>query len=96
MLFRIYFIFTFLFLYAVGEENDDSLERFIKLTVGVSKATYLSFKNNKYLQNGRIMEKSPSNAVSSDIPEEEKAACNIGGWTAKSYESNETEVLCYV
>lgn len=80
----------------MGKKNDDSVERFIKLTVGLSKAAYLSLENNKYLQNGHIMEKSPHVASSSDIPEEEKAACSIGGWTAKSYESNETEVLCDV
>ncbi len=95
MLFRICFVLAYLSVFAVADTKDGSLERFIKLTFGVSKATYLPFENSRFLQNGQIIE-NPSYSASNDVPEDDRPACNIGGWTAKSFEVHETEVICYV
>ena len=93
MLFRISFLLAYLSVCVVADKKDGSLERFIKLTFGVSKASYLPLETNRFLQNGRIME-NPSFKASQDIPEDDRAACNIGEWIAKSYDVHETEVIC--
>ena len=90
MLYQIYFILAFCAVYT----NANPLEKFIKLTFGVSKASYLPIETRRFLQNGQIME-NPSFSAGKDIPEDDKPACSIGGWTAKSYEVHETEVTCY-
>ncbi|XP_028404694.1 uncharacterized protein LOC114527241 [Dendronephthya gigantea] len=77
------------------------LEKYIKLTAGVSKAAYLPLAGNRFIQNGHIMEK--ANALkrkikffeSSNDKNQEKIACSLGGWSAKSHANRDTEVLLF-
>ena len=92
MLIRISFLLAHLSVSAIAALQDEQLTSFIKLTFSVSKATYLPFKGRRFLQNGQIME-NPSFAGSHDIPENDRASCIIGGWTANIYNVNETEVI---
>ena len=77
----------------------------IKLTLGVSKATYLPFPSRRFIQNGRIIE-NPSTTeprlAFGIIPlppkynqAQDKIACSSNGWTANSYENKDTEVLMF-
>ena len=93
MFLRFYFTLAYIAVCAVADNS--SIEKFIKLTFGVSKASYLPIETGRFLQNGQIME-NPSFSSSQDAPEDDKHACSIGGWTAKSHEINETEVTCYL
>ena len=77
----------------------------IQLTLGVSKAAYLPLAGNRFIKNGGIVE-NPTTIVPRFFlgfvplppkydPNQDKFACSIRGWTAKSYEIKETEVLMY-
>ena len=94
MLIRIIFLLAYLSVGAIAAVKDEQLKSFIKLTFSVSKATYLPFKGRRLLQNGQIME-NPSYTGSNDIPENDRASCIIGGWTANIYNINETEVAMF-
>ena len=77
----------------------------IKLTLAVSKATYLPIPTRRFIRNGYIIENlstSKSRKLWDFIPlppkynpAQDKIACTVGGWTAKSYENKETEVLMF-
>ena len=77
----------------------------IKLTLAVSKAAYLPFSERRFIENGRIIE-NPSTLEPRKLwgfipllpkynPAQDKIACAVGGWIAKSYENRETEVLMF-
>ena len=77
----------------------------IKLTLAVSKATYLPIPTRRFIRNGYIIENlstSKSRKLWGFIPllpkynpAQDKIACAVGGWIAKSYENRETEVLMF-
>ena len=92
MFVRISFLLVYLSISAIAVVKDEEPKSFIKLTFGVSKATYLPLESSRFLKNGQIME-NPSFTGSQDIPEDDKASCIIGGWTANSNETLETEVI---
>lgn len=93
MLFQIYLFIICLRVSAVADvQQGDPLERFIKLTFGVSKAAYLPLKSGRFLQNGQIIE-NPSYSANYDNPKDDRATCSIGGWIGKYYEIHETEVI---
>ena len=80
-------------------------KQLIKLALAVSKATYLPIPTKRFIKNGRIVE-NPSTFLPRFFlgfipllpkydPAQDKIACNIHGWTAKSYENRETELLMF-
>ena len=77
----------------------------IKLTLAVSKAAYIPFSERRFIRNGYIIE-NPSTSKLRKLwgfiplppkynPAQDKIACAVGGWIAKSYENKETEVLMF-
>ena len=77
----------------------------IKLTLAVSKAAYIPFSERRFIRNGYIIE-NPSTSKLRKLwgfiplppkynPAQDKIACAVGGWIAKSYENRETEVLMF-
>ena len=79
-----FFLCTLLSLYTcLVAERVYPPSKVIRLTLGVSKATYLPLSSEKYLKDGKTMES------------DDQSVCKIGGWTAKSYENRETEVLMF-
>ncbi|XP_028404695.1 phospholipase A1-II 1-like [Dendronephthya gigantea] len=72
------------------------LEKYIKLTIGVAKAAYLPFEGNRFFQNGHIIESPTTTQPFKKYDRnQEKYACSVGGWNAKSYASKGTEVLLF-
>lgn len=76
-----------------------------KLVLAVSKATYLPLPTKRFIKNGRNVE-NPSSMFPKLLfgliplppkcdPTQDKAACCVRGWTAKSYENLETEVQMF-
>lgn len=78
----------------------------IKLALAVSKATYLPITTKRFIKDGAIIE-NPSSLVPAFMllgiipfppkynPSQDKPACSIKEWTAKSHVNKETEVLMF-
>ena len=91
------FIISLLF-FSVNTIASSSIENFIKLTIGVSKAAYLPLEGRRYLQNGQIMENpstTQANIFSSYNPSQDKISCKVAGWTALSYKIRDTELILF-
>lgn len=61
----------------------NSVSKFIKLALSVSKATYLPFPTKRFIKQGYIQETG------------NRRACSIGNWVAKGFKKRDTEVLVF-
>ena len=87
-----FFVLIFLFV----SVTTSPLEKYIKLTIGVAKAAYLPLTGNRFIQNGHIIENpTTTQPFKKYDPKQEKYACSVGEWNAKSYASKGTEVLLF-
>jgi predicted lipase len=96
MYFQLSFVLSLLFVSVITKTSP--IEKYIKLTKSVSKATYLPLKGRRFLQNGRIIENHSTmkpNIFSSYDSSQDKISCSVGGWNAQSYENHGTEVILF-
>ena len=85
-------------LISIAINSASRIEKYIKLTSGVSKAAYLPLEGKRYIKNGYIIE-NPSttkpNILISYKPSDDKISCSIGKWNAMHKENHGTEAILF-
>ena len=96
MQYQYFLIFALLFCSATTS-TITPLQKIIKLTVGASQAAYLPLANNRWLQNGHIIENPTSlQPLVGYKPDKDKISCSVGGWKGKSHSTRDTELFLFM
>ena len=74
-------------LWVSGTSVSFSVDKFIKLALGASKAAYIPFDTVRSFTSGHIMEANGRGRYT--------RTCSVGGWYTKVYERHDTEVLLF-
>ena len=64
------------------------IKKIIRLAFGVSKATYLSIEEGRFIKDGHIVARKRYDP-------HEKVVCSLGGWSGKGYEKKDTEIMLF-